>query len=247
MTTWQRPSPAPRPGCATATCWWSPARWCQMRGPHRAGAGRPEERDALRRSLIDDEAIRVLARKGRTLITETGSASSRPPPGWTGQRRLSRIGLAASRSRWQRRALRNSLQADPGVEVAVVITDTMGRAWRNGQTDAAIGSAGLPVLYGYAGAVDGHGNGWWSPRSRSPTDRRGRRSGQGQADRGSGRRGARAGAARRRLDRGAPAARRGGRPVLAGHRGVDRTRPPPGYSAVAPVGAAVRPNPSRRS
>ncbi|MDP4960734.1 MAG: coenzyme F420-0:L-glutamate ligase, partial [Mycobacterium sp.] len=30
----------------------------------------PEERDALRRSLIDAEAIRVLARKGRTLITE---------------------------------------------------------------------------------------------------------------------------------------------------------------------------------
>ena len=40
----------------------------------------------------------------------------------------------------------------------MLITDTMGRAWRNGQTDAAIGSAGLPVLYGYAGAVDTHGN-----------------------------------------------------------------------------------------
>ena len=30
----------------------------------------PEERDALRRRLIDEEAVRVLARKGRTLITE---------------------------------------------------------------------------------------------------------------------------------------------------------------------------------
>jgi coenzyme F420-0:L-glutamate ligase/coenzyme F420-1:gamma-L-glutamate ligase len=40
----------------------------------------------------------------------------------------------------------------------VVITDTMGRAWRNGQTDAAVGSAGLAVLHGYAGAVDQHGN-----------------------------------------------------------------------------------------
>ena len=30
----------------------------------------PEERDALRRKLIDAEAVRVLARKGRTLITE---------------------------------------------------------------------------------------------------------------------------------------------------------------------------------
>lgn len=34
----------------------------------------------------------------------------------------------------------------------------MGRAWRSGQIDQAIGAAGLPVLHGYAGAVDRHGN-----------------------------------------------------------------------------------------
>jgi coenzyme F420-0:L-glutamate ligase/coenzyme F420-1:gamma-L-glutamate ligase len=34
----------------------------------------------------------------------------------------------------------------------------MGRAWRNGQTDAAIGSAGIPVLHSYAGSHDRHGN-----------------------------------------------------------------------------------------
>jgi len=34
----------------------------------------------------------------------------------------------------------------------------MGRAWRNGQTDAAVGAAGLAVLHSYAGAVDRHGN-----------------------------------------------------------------------------------------
>jgi coenzyme F420-0:L-glutamate ligase / coenzyme F420-1:gamma-L-glutamate ligase len=39
-----------------------------------------------------------------------------------------------------------------------VVTDTMGRAWRNGQTDAAVGAAGLDVLHSYAGAVDRHGN-----------------------------------------------------------------------------------------
>ena len=42
--------------------------------------------------------------------------------------------------------------------MGVVITDTMGRAWRNGQTDAAIGAAGMAVLHGYAGAHDRHGN-----------------------------------------------------------------------------------------
>jgi len=45
-----------------------------------------------------------------------------------------------------------------GVTVGVVVTDTMGRAWRNGQTDAAIGAAGLAVLHGYGGARDDHGN-----------------------------------------------------------------------------------------
>jgi coenzyme F420-0:L-glutamate ligase/coenzyme F420-1:gamma-L-glutamate ligase len=45
-----------------------------------------------------------------------------------------------------------------GITVAVLITDTMGRAWRNGQIDATIGAAGLSVLYGYAGAVDSQGN-----------------------------------------------------------------------------------------
>lgn len=30
----------------------------------------PDERDALRRKLVDQEAVRVLARRGRTLITE---------------------------------------------------------------------------------------------------------------------------------------------------------------------------------
>jgi coenzyme F420-0:L-glutamate ligase/coenzyme F420-1:gamma-L-glutamate ligase len=34
----------------------------------------------------------------------------------------------------------------------------MGRAWRNGQTDVAIGAAGLAVLHDYAGARDAHGN-----------------------------------------------------------------------------------------
>ncbi|WP_370329408.1 coenzyme F420-0:L-glutamate ligase, partial [Mycolicibacterium hippocampi] len=45
-----------------------------------------------------------------------------------------------------------------GVTVGVVVTDTMGRAWRTGQTDVAIGASGLTVLHGYAGEHDEHGN-----------------------------------------------------------------------------------------
>ena len=54
--------------------------------------------------------------------------------------------------------LRAGLAERLGVTVAVVITDTMGRAWRNGQIDAAIGAAGLAVLHGYSGVQDTHGN-----------------------------------------------------------------------------------------
>jgi coenzyme F420-0:L-glutamate ligase/coenzyme F420-1:gamma-L-glutamate ligase len=42
--------------------------------------------------------------------------------------------------------------------VAVLVTDTAGRAWRNGQTDIAIGAAGIHPLHDYAGRHDPHGN-----------------------------------------------------------------------------------------
>ncbi|MGH3444653.1 MAG: coenzyme F420-0:L-glutamate ligase, partial [Nocardioidaceae bacterium] len=56
------------------------------------------------------------------------------------------------------RALRERLLAGTGANVAVVITDTAGRAWRHGQSDLAVGVAGLEVLREYAGQVDGYGN-----------------------------------------------------------------------------------------
>jgi coenzyme F420-0:L-glutamate ligase/coenzyme F420-1:gamma-L-glutamate ligase len=45
-----------------------------------------------------------------------------------------------------------------GVDVAVVITDTFGRPWREGQTDVAIGVAGIDPLHSYIGEHDPHGH-----------------------------------------------------------------------------------------
>ena len=45
-----------------------------------------------------------------------------------------------------------------GATVGVVVTDTAGRAWREGQTDIAIGAAGLRVAEDFAGRVDAYGN-----------------------------------------------------------------------------------------
>lgn len=55
------------------------------------------------------------------------------------------------------RRLRAGLQAVHGCLLGVVVTDTMGRAWRNGLTDQAIGVAGLLPLEDYAGRSDGWG------------------------------------------------------------------------------------------
>ena len=48
--------------------------------------------------------------------------------------------------------------ADLGVDVAVIISDTFGRPWREGQTDVAIGVAGVNPLRSYIGEVDPHGH-----------------------------------------------------------------------------------------
>ncbi|BBZ06737.1 coenzyme F420:L-glutamate ligase [Mycolicibacterium doricum] len=119
----------------------------------------PEERDALRRRLIDAEAVRVLARKGRTLITENAIGIIQAAAGVDGSNvDTTELALLPVDPDGSAARLRTGLAERLGVTVGIVITDTMGRAWRNGQVDAAIGAAGLSVLHGYAGARDPHGN-----------------------------------------------------------------------------------------
>jgi coenzyme F420-0:L-glutamate ligase / coenzyme F420-1:gamma-L-glutamate ligase len=119
----------------------------------------PQARDELRRKLIDAEAVRVLARKGRTLITENALGLVQAAAGVDGSNVGSgELALLPLDPDGSAATLRARLRERLGVAVGVLITDTMGRAWRNGQTDAAIGAAGLSVLHGYAGARDRHGN-----------------------------------------------------------------------------------------
>jgi coenzyme F420-0:L-glutamate ligase/coenzyme F420-1:gamma-L-glutamate ligase len=56
------------------------------------------------------------------------------------------------------RKIRADIHEGVGVRVAVVISDTAGRAWRVGQTDIAIGCAGLAPLESFAGRDDAYGN-----------------------------------------------------------------------------------------
>ena len=55
------------------------------------------------------------------------------------------------------RALRDVLRAALGVAPAVVVTDSFGRPWRIGQSEVAIGCAGLRALEDWRGRFDGDG------------------------------------------------------------------------------------------
>jgi len=56
------------------------------------------------------------------------------------------------------RRLRSRLYDETGRNVGVIVTDTAGRAWRVGQTDIAVGAAGVLVSIDHEGLVDGYGN-----------------------------------------------------------------------------------------
>lgn len=119
----------------------------------------PDERDTLRRELVRQEAVRIVAGFGRTLITENKLGIVQAASGVDGSNvERGELVLLPLDPDASAHALRAGLRERLGVTVAVVVTDTMGRAWRNGQTDAAIGAAGLAVLHGYAGTTDGQGN-----------------------------------------------------------------------------------------
>ena len=55
------------------------------------------------------------------------------------------------------RVIADGLRLARGVRVGVIITDTLGRAWREGQTDQAIGAAGVHVFEDLRGGTDAEG------------------------------------------------------------------------------------------
>ncbi len=119
----------------------------------------PEERDALRRQLVDTESVRVVARVNRTLITENRIGLVQAAAGVDGSNvDGDELALLPEDPDASAAALVSELHRLTGRRVGVLVTDTMGRAWRTGQTDIAIGAAGIRVSVGYAGAVDSQGN-----------------------------------------------------------------------------------------
>jgi coenzyme F420-0:L-glutamate ligase/coenzyme F420-1:gamma-L-glutamate ligase len=53
--------------------------------------------------------------------------------------------------------IRDSIRRATGADVAVIISDTFGRPWREGHTNVAVGLAGMAPFADYVGQIDPHG------------------------------------------------------------------------------------------
>lgn len=112
-----------------------------------------------RADLLDAETDRVVARRGPTRIVRTHGGLTLAAAGIDASNVEAGTMIALPRDPdGSARALRARLIQLSGVEVGVVVTDTAGRAWRIGQTDIAIGSAGVWPSLSFDGVQDGYGN-----------------------------------------------------------------------------------------
>jgi coenzyme F420-0:L-glutamate ligase/coenzyme F420-1:gamma-L-glutamate ligase len=111
------------------------------------------------KGLVEEEAARVLRRRGDLVITETRhgfvcasagvDASNAKGPGTLV---LLPVDPDASAAR-----LRGAILEQAGVDVAVIVSDSFGRAWRQGTTDVALGVAGVEALRDLRGQHDSVG------------------------------------------------------------------------------------------
>jgi coenzyme F420-0:L-glutamate ligase / coenzyme F420-1:gamma-L-glutamate ligase len=112
-----------------------------------------------RLTAIEAETTRVVARRGPTTIARTahgltlaaaGVDASNVEPGT--------VVLLPVDPDTSARSMRSRVRELTGANVAVVVTDTAGRPWREGQTDIAVGCAGLVPLDDHEGRYDTQGN-----------------------------------------------------------------------------------------
>jgi len=116
--------------------------------------GSPEHRAAL----IAQESRRILRRRGPLQITEThhGFINANAGIDHSNADEGTAVLLPTDPDRSARR-IRSEIRRRRQVDVAVVVTDTFGRAWRNGVTDVALGAAGIKAILDLRGTPDANG------------------------------------------------------------------------------------------
>ena len=118
----------------------------------------PAERDRVHREVVAAETVRVVARRGPMVIAETRhglvGANALIDESNAGGDALVLLPEDPDASAARLRAALAELDRH---DVAVVVTDTLGRPWRRGQTDVAVGLAGMGALEDYRGRPDDDG------------------------------------------------------------------------------------------
>src|SRR3954447_26832650 len=116
------------------------------------------EREAAREEALAAETARVVARRGPTTIVQTHHGFVMAAGGIDASNvdKTHLVLLPADPDASARR-LHAELRAR-GLNVGVIISDTMGRAWRNGLTDVALGAAGIGAFRDHRGEIDPYGN-----------------------------------------------------------------------------------------
>ncbi|HSL15998.1 MAG TPA: coenzyme F420-0:L-glutamate ligase [Actinomycetota bacterium] len=113
------------------------------------------EADVGRVGWVEHESERVVARRGDLVIAQTrhgfvcanaGVDASNVEPGF--------VALLPEDPDGSAERLRAGLGERLGRRIAVVVTDTFGRTWRQGVVNVAIGCAGLPALADLRGTPD---------------------------------------------------------------------------------------------
>src|SRR3989442_9578045 len=109
--------------------------------------------------VILSESVRIVREAPGVLITETRhgfiSANSGVDRSNTGGKEM--VVLLPEHPDESARGLRASLQALSGIAVGVVISDSFGRPWREGQVNVAIGAAGVVAMGDHRGLKDPDG------------------------------------------------------------------------------------------
>ena len=107
------------------------------------------------------EAKRIVRMDNGVLITETRHgfrcANSGVDASNVGPEADETVALLPLDSDESARRIRQGIKEATGADVAIVISDTFGRPWREGAANVAVGAAGLEVLWDYRGEKDDYG------------------------------------------------------------------------------------------
>ncbi|PZQ90833.1 MAG: coenzyme F420-0:L-glutamate ligase [Leifsonia xyli] len=102
------------------------------------------------RALADGSGItRIVENRQGLVMAAAGVDASNAPEG--------HVLLLPADPDASARRIAEALRDRLGICLGVILTDTLGRPWREGQTDAAIGAAGVVVLQDLAGTSDANG------------------------------------------------------------------------------------------